>query len=418
MSYESPRSSRGGIWGRWVPLALTITVATVGVAAWAWSQRSNEEVEDEENEENEAIEAGPPDLDYENADYGENPPYGASNRGPRNATTKPSVTGDDDYDVGEEHPEASDAAAGWSSQMSGALRRTPSPQQFFSNAGKTVAAGVAGVGAAVGSALAAIREEDRNAYADHETWSEEAEARKEKPSAKSSARPQGPRKTVVLVVSADMGADDSDGDGFREHASILSHIPKNTDLSKIQLFVLIYAPGIKEASAEATGTNQPGSLGSSFSSIGHDQAQMSGEESKSSLLAANSANSAFNAAYSQALTLVEKETMVMPFTTPAGYTHMLRHLEPEVVYLQASLAGENGRLVTQLQSWLRHDVILIVGADGGHGGLVDSESDTEHHEKREFWWQKEERVGRGRGVVVVDSLRVGDDWGRRVQGLE
>ena len=62
--------------------------------------------------------------------------------------------------------------------MSGALRRTPSPQQFFDSAGKTVAAGMAAAGAAVGSALAAIREEDKGAYADHETWSEEADAKK------------------------------------------------------------------------------------------------------------------------------------------------------------------------------------------------------------------------------------------------
>ena len=135
-------------------------------------------------------------------------------------------------------------------------------------------------------------------------------------------------------------------------------------------------------------------------------------------LVANSANSAFNAAYSQALALVEKESMIMPFTTSSGYVHMLRHLEPEVIYLQGSLAGENGTLVTQLQSWLRHDIILVVGADGGHGGLADSESEAEQPEKKEVWWQKEERVGRGRGVVVVDSLRVGDDWGRRIQGNE
>lgn len=135
---------------------------------------------------------------------------------------------------------------------------------------------------------------------------------------------------------------------------------------------------------------------------------------------ANSSNSAFNAAYSQALALVEKETMIMPFTTAGGYIHILRHLEPEVLYLQESLTGENGTLVSQLQSWLRHDVILVVGANGGYGGLADSESEAEQSEekKKEPWWQKEERVGRGRGVVVVDSLRVGDDWGRRVQGRE
>lgn len=109
---------------------------------------------------------------------------------------------------------------------------------------------------------------------------------------------------------------------------------------------------------------------------------------------------------------------MLPFTTMNGYSHILRHLQPEVVYLQESLSGTDGNLITQLQTWLRHDVILIVGADGGHGGLADSESEAERPAKKEVWWHREERVGRGRGVVVVDSLRLGDDWARRVQGKE
>lgn len=81
----------------------------------------------------------------------------------------------------------------------------------------------------MGSALAAIREEDKNAYADHETWSEEAEARKiTKPSPSPSPSPTlSPppsqvstrrRKIVAVVVSADSGADDFSDDGFHEHA--------------------------------------------------------------------------------------------------------------------------------------------------------------------------------------------------------
>ncbi|KAI1438934.1 hypothetical protein GGR50DRAFT_690702 [Xylaria sp. CBS 124048] len=413
--HESSRSRRGGDWRQWAPLAVTVTIATIGVAAWAWSYFNNDEESD----------AAQADLDYESPDDGGHPPYGATPRDPRQPTTKSSVARDDmSSGMRDVHPEASGAAAGWGTHMSGALRRTPSPQQILSSAGKTVAAGVAGVGAAVGSALAAIREEDKNAYADHETWSEEAEAQKEKPSDRPTLPPRAPgpqrRKTVAIVVSADTGVEDFEGDAFHERASILSHIPKNIDFSKIKLFVLVYAPGIKEAALEpAASTVLPTSLSSSFSNISHNQAPISGEETKSPLLAANPANSAFSAAYSQARTLVEKDTMVMPFTTAGGFTHVLRHLEPEIVYLQSSLAGENGNLVTQLQSWLRHDVILIVGADGGHGGLADSESETEQAEKKkDLWWQKEERVGRGRGVVVVDSLRVGDDWARRVQGLE
>ncbi|KAI0025292.1 hypothetical protein F4780DRAFT_723011 [Xylariomycetidae sp. FL0641] len=414
-SYESSRSRRRGVWSHWVPLAVTVTIATVGVAAWAWSQRSNEEEESD---------AEPADLDYDNADYGENPPYGASrdlHKSTAAAAAPPSFHRDDaSYGVGEIHPEASGLSAGWGSQMSGALRRTPSPQQFLSNAGKTVAAGVAGIGTAVGSALAAIREDDKSAYADHETWSEEAEARKERSSGSQSARDRGKRrKTVAIVVSADTHMGDFDEDGFHEHASILSHIPRNTDFSKTKLFILIFAPGLKDQALEAVASNlPPASLSSSFSNIGHDQVQTPGDEAKSPLSGANPANSAFNAVYSQALTLVEKESMILPFTSANGHAHILRHLQPDVVYLQESLAGDDGSVINQLQTWFRYDVILVVGADGGHGGLADSDSEAEGPEKTASWWQQEERVGRGRGVVVVDSLRVGDDWARRIQGKE
>lgn len=110
--------------------------------------------------------------------------------------------------------------------------------------------------------------------------------------------------------------------------------------------------------------------------------------------------------------------MILPFTTSSGYLHMLRQLQPDFVYLQESLAGVDGEKITILQRWLRQDVIVVVGADGGHGGLADSESETEHADKAEHWWEKEDRVGRGRGVVVVEGLRVGDDWARRIEGKE
>ena len=110
--------------------------------------------------------------------------------------------------------------------------------------------------------------------------------------------------------------------------------------------------------------------------------------------------------------------MVLPFTTPNGHVHILRHLQPEVIYLQKALSGEDGSTITTLQTWLRHDVILVVGADGGSGGLADSESEAERAGKSQEWWQRPERVGRGRGVVVVDNTRLNDDWARRVQGQE
>lgn len=47
--------------------------------------------------------------------------------------------------------------------------------------------------------------------------------------------------------------------------------------------------------------------------------------------------------------------------------------------------------------------------------MADSESEAEPEKRVQKWWEMEERVGRGRGVVVVEGLRVGDDWARRVE---
>ena len=203
-------SRRRGAWGHWVPLALTVTVATVGLAAWLWNQRDEEEQEDSE--------PLPPDLDYENADYGENPPYGATTGDlPEGARSAPAL-GEAGYD---NNTAFSEGASGWSTRVSGALRRSPSPQQFFDSAGKTITAGVAAAGAAMGSALAAIREEDKNAYADHETWSEEADAKRDRPSRSSQKTKDSAgkrRKTVAIVVSADAHIDNTDPDDLLEHA--------------------------------------------------------------------------------------------------------------------------------------------------------------------------------------------------------
>lgn len=111
--------------------------------------------------------------------------------------------------------------------------------------------------------------------------------------------------------------------------------------------------------------------------------------------------------------------MILPFTTPNAHIHILRHLQPEVVYLQESMTGDSGSIITTLQTWLRYEIVVVVGAESGSGGLADSESEAEKDsQKVEKWWQRPERVGRGRGVVVVDGMRVHDDWIRRVQGQE
>ncbi|UZP34131.1 hypothetical protein NXS19_001947 [Fusarium pseudograminearum] len=323
--------SRRGVWSHWVPLAVTLTVATVGVAAWVWSQRKDTEEEDDNG------------LDYSNhARGGDHQAYGSRDVGSRDIQGPEKPPRPDGQSHGIAHANEDATGGGWGSRVTGALRRTPSPQQFF----------------------------DSTAPAD--TSSQHIGGTRR-------------RKTVAIVVSAETGA------------SILSHIPRHIDHSKVKLFVLIYAPGLKEPAVDTANIQTPA------------------EESKNQF---ESGSPAFNSIYSQALGLVEKETMVLPFTTSNGHVHILRHLQPEVIYLQKALSGQDGSIITTLQTWLRHDVILIVGADGGSGGLADSESEAERSTKTKEWWQRSERVGRGRGVVVVDSMRLNDDWARRVQGRE
>lgn len=203
--YESSR--RRGVWSHWVPLVLTVTVATVGVAVWALSQRKEDDHDDTEQP------SGYQDLDYDNADYGDNPPYGLSRDGTGAELPTQPRAGDAGY--GAAQPAAESSGSGW-----GVLRRTPSPQLFLDSAKRTVAAGMTAAGAAVGSALAAIREEDKTAYADHETWSEEVDAKKDKTvSGPSQSKDAGKRrKKVAIVVSADNHLDDIDADGYHEHA--------------------------------------------------------------------------------------------------------------------------------------------------------------------------------------------------------
>ena len=201
-SRDNNGSSRNrGVLTHWVPLAITLAVATAGVAAWAWSQRAKDD----------------DDEDHDGLDYGAENHQGG--RGPSHPPGgDPPYSGDArsrDLKTGVvEDPAANTLSA----RIGSALRRTPSPQQVFGSASKTVAAGVAAAGAAVGTALSAIREEDKTAYADHETWSEEADAKQERAATGSRSKEQKKdRKTVAVVVSADSNVDELGDDEF-EHA--------------------------------------------------------------------------------------------------------------------------------------------------------------------------------------------------------
>ena len=217
--YERRRTSSGAsrrsALGYWVPLAVTVTVATVGLAAWIWNERKDHDDDDY----------------YDDRKGGGPPPPGYREVGPGGVPYPPAGGG----------PQMQDES--FMSRMSGAIRRTPSPQQIFDGASRRVAAGVSAAGAAVGGALSAIREEDRRDYEDHSRWSEEAETRAT--TATAPARPDQKsveasmsvalsgsggtsrgkkRRTVAVVVSADVGHHEPEEEVtyIQEHAVRLS----------------------------------------------------------------------------------------------------------------------------------------------------------------------------------------------------
>lgn len=248
-SYERQRrqtygaSTRRTAWGYWIPLAVTVTVATAGLVAWVWSERKDNEEED--------LPPGPPPPGYGNAPppatgYGP-PPQGygsppSGSQGPLGFDgppgQQPYAPGQPPYVPGPERRGAEDESI--VARMSGALRRTPSPQQILDGASRRVVAGVTAAGAAVGGALSSIREEDKTDYEDHSRWSEEADSHTGaatgrvgpemrdlessssttvRQAAYSGAKTGGKRKTVAIVVSAETDYEhNEDADYHQEHA--------------------------------------------------------------------------------------------------------------------------------------------------------------------------------------------------------
>lgn len=182
----------------------------------------------------------------------------------------------------------------------------------------------------------------------------------------------------------------------------------------LRLFILIYTPDLKQHPLADTPPDQaPTSMTSSYSNIGHEDAQS--QDDKTPEHNSSSARSKmFNTLYTQAQALVEKDTMIMPFTTPTGYIHLLRHLGPEIVYLQQTLSGPGGDAISQVSGWVGQ-ILLVVGDESGHGGLVDSE-DERGDDSKDRWWHRDSRIGLGKGVEIVDGLRIGEDFKRRVGG--
>lgn len=212
-------SGRRTVLGYYAPLALTVSVAAIGIAAWIWSERS----EDDDDERDQP---------------------GDDNRIPASGTGG-GVYPPDAYPDGFARAEEGEGLPGDPGVMArwqGALRRTPSPQQIFDGASKKVAAGVAAAGAFVGGALTSIREEDRRDFEDHSRWSEEVESRNQRrdqppaPSMSGALPSRGVgsadrKKTVAIVVSSESLPADPE-DITSDH--VVSHIvPGPTSFFKV-----------------------------------------------------------------------------------------------------------------------------------------------------------------------------------------
>lgn len=204
-----------------MPLVFTVTAATVGLAAWVWKERRDSE---------DSSSSDDADLSYgDDKDYSRPP-------------ARPPRPGDRQLDAQSQGVARNlQEDDGIIARMSGAIRRSPSPQQVFDAASRKVAAGVAAAGAIAGGALTSIREEDKDAaFGDHSRWSEEATLRRNVEAQSEQSRsavaahadafsasvrqapPTGSkRKTVLVVLSADMSLDalhDQTGSYHTEHA--------------------------------------------------------------------------------------------------------------------------------------------------------------------------------------------------------
>ncbi|KAF4761483.1 hypothetical protein HAV15_005136 [Penicillium sp. str.  len=426
---QDPRRRRGGAGtgfsstggrtaiGYWLPLALTAGIATISIAAWIWSERNDDEDEDDRP-------------------HGDGRPYPPP-VGPGSDHPPPSyTTGDYARSTGAEVlPGDASYDHSMMARMQGALRRTPSPQQIFDGASKRVVAGVTAAGAFVGGALTSIREDNKGEgdYEDHSRWSEEAQTRAHERSQQgaiaptmSGGLPSRPanildkdKKVVVIVVSSVSSADDDEFPS--EHASILSHLPEHVDLDTSKIFVLIYAPELKHAIKKGGSSPTSPSMTSSYSNIGTEEGASVGELASGDLTAVEPPPGRWIGGHfsflQNAQALVEKDSMIMPFSTPGGYVHLAHHLFPELVYIQESLTGDQGEPAIHISQSVRQ-VIVVVGDEGGRGGLIDSDDESALGEKEEKWWKKEGVTGLGKRIDVVDVVRVGDDWRRRVRGLD
>ncbi|KAF2219020.1 hypothetical protein BDZ85DRAFT_322629 [Elsinoe ampelina] len=379
-----PPSSRRSTVSTYAPLVLTLTLASAGLAAWIWSERRTSS-------------SYPPTDDEELYRYDSDeaasapPPYPPQSSGSRAAPQSDNFLNRATTAVRSASPGLYDSAGRLVAAGTGAL-----------------AAGAAALGLSSASSnpsntrpeVRRQRSAREDGFSDHERWSEEASrARPDKGKGKAA----NAKRTVAIVVSAEPREGLDESIIGQEHTSILSHLPTSFDPATTALFVLIYAPGVSEY--DPRGNNTSDALGGSYSTL-----SLSGGSGAGARL--------LDALATQGAALTGDRTRILPFSTPTGYVHMLRHLAPQLVYVAdtPALSGVDGENLKGLKGWVGQTIVVV--GDDGAGGLVDTETEGEEdagRQRRVGWWEGSEMVGLGKGVEIVDVERVGEDWRRRVE---
>ena len=211
--------------GYWIPLALTVTAATIGLVAWIWSERRDDEEEYSEEERppnnmpppgygnmSGGLPPGPGPAGFQGPPPGpmappsqggfqgpppggfQGPPPGFAGGQPPTGFQGPPPSGFQGPPPGAfqgpppgSGPDFAARSTGVEVQaqedtsffgrVSGAVKRAPSPATSYDWASGKVAAGMAAAGAMIGGALGSAQEGTQDHYEDHERWSEEAENR-------------------------------------------------------------------------------------------------------------------------------------------------------------------------------------------------------------------------------------------------
>jgi hypothetical protein len=143
----------------------------------------------------------------------------------------------------------------------------------------------------------------------------------------------------------------------------------------------------------------------------------------------------YDTLYQQASHLVEKPANILTFSTPQGFVHMLRHIQPELCYVVEALSGADGANIASLRGSVGQVVVIVGGGESGGllAGLVDTDVEDDgagsaveegkerergRSKARDSWWVSSDMIGLGKGVEIVDGARLVEDFERRVGGRD